>query len=383
MPHPDRIVVQDARQARRARPGPPPRGRRAVAAPTGRGRCRNPRQRSEHGGELAPRGRPARCRAAEPDHLGRLGAQGAQRGGGLRCPPPASAARDGMPRCERSPSVTATSRSRAPDAAEHGYRPPAPSTSSSGCAATITALGTPRGRPARRQEGCAATARQPRSGSRCLARRWGWRRQARSPGGSRARRPLTEPRQVAFGVMLAQVDRQVGDRAGVRLVVTERPRPQRPARPGQHVVAAASVSARTRRARRARRRAGRPGRRRSRRAARRERGPRRAQGDVDGAQVRQRVRADVALGGGASSVRATPRAPPYQQAATPTPPWLNPGRSVYAAGRRRPAGRRPRRSRRPACRFRPSRWRARCPALAQVPSMATANSRVTRRRRPR
>src|SRR3984885_1189451 len=33
-----------------------------------------------------------------------------------------------------------------------------------------------------------------------------------------------------------------------------------------------------------------------------------------------------------SSVRATPRAPPYQQAATPTPPWLNPGRFVYPAG---------------------------------------------------
>src|SRR3984957_11703842 len=39
-------------------------------------------------------------------------------------------------------------------------------------------------------------------------------------------------------------------------------------------------------------------------------------------------RLDAAL----SSVLATPRAPPYQQAATPTPPWLNPGRSVYPPG---------------------------------------------------
>src|ERR1700722_1906238 len=33
-----------------------------------------------------------------------------------------------------------------------------------------------------------------------------------------------------------------------------------------------------------------------------------------------------------SSVRATARAPPYQQAATPPPPWLKPGRSVYPPG---------------------------------------------------
>ncbi|MGH3249140.1 MAG: hypothetical protein ACRDOI_23450, partial [Trebonia sp.] len=29
-----------------------------------------------------------------------------------------------------------------------------------------------------------------------------------------------------------------------------------------------------------------------------------------------------------ASVRATPRAPPYQHAATPAPPWLNHGRPV-------------------------------------------------------
>src|ERR1700722_1423173 len=33
-----------------------------------------------------------------------------------------------------------------------------------------------------------------------------------------------------------------------------------------------------------------------------------------------------------SSVRATARAPPYQQAATPTPPWLNPGLFTYPSG---------------------------------------------------
>ena len=33
-----------------------------------------------------------------------------------------------------------------------------------------------------------------------------------------------------------------------------------------------------------------------------------------------------------SSVRPTARAPPYQQAATPAPPWLKPGLLTYPPG---------------------------------------------------
>ena len=44
---------------------------------------------------------------------------------------------------------------------------------------------------------------------------------------------LAQPGQVPFGVVLAQVDGEVGDRPGVRLVVAERPGPQGPAGPGQ------------------------------------------------------------------------------------------------------------------------------------------------------
>jgi hypothetical protein len=48
--------------------------------------------------------------------------------------------------------------------------------------------------------------------------------------------------------------------------------------------------------------------------------------------MRERVGADVTLGRGGQQCPRHPAALPYQQAATPTPPWLNPGLFVYASG---------------------------------------------------
>ena len=146
-----------------------------------------------------------------------------------------------------------------------------------------------------------AAARQPRCPRLCPARRSGC---GTAAGRLTTRLPcsatqLAKQRQVTLGVMLAQVDGEIGDRAGVRFVVAERSGAQRPAGPGQHVGGD--------------RLGQRPDPQRSQRAlavpvagvrvdlVRRlpQRVPRRAQREVDGPQVRERVRADVAFGRGA------------------------------------------------------------------------------------
>ena len=378
MPHPDREVVQRPGGRPGARPGRPPRGRGACRGPTGRGTGRSRRRAGPAPPRARPRGRPAPL-SGRPSRITSAAraprARSAAAVSAVRRR--ASAAGEAWPRCERSPSVTATSRSRAREAASIDISPPAPSTSSSGCAATMTALVTP------------ASPASPAPGS-VLSHGQAAQDRSSVPGASIGCGPaapahhaapllghqLAEPRQVALRVMLAQVDGEVGDRAGVRLVVAERPGAQRPARPGQHVggdrlgqrphpqcpqraLAAQVAGVRVDLVRRLA-----------------ERGPRRAQRDVDGAQVRQRVRADVTLGGGGQQRRG--------HAARPAvPAGRHPGAAVAEPRPARVPARRPDRlrresrgSRRPACRCPPSRWRASCPRCGSRSSMATANSRA-------
>jgi hypothetical protein len=133
--------------------------------------------------------------------------------------------------------------------------------------------------------------------------------------------------EIAFGMVLAQVHRQVRDPARMRLVMAqgtgterathpvhdlggrrldERAHPQGP----QAAAVLAVIGVRVDLSGGS--------------VKRRLRG---RQGKIDGAEMRQGVRATSRRAAAASSVRPTPRAPPYQQAATPAPPWAKPGRS--------------------------------------------------------
>ena len=125
--------------------------------------------------------------------------------------------------------MTAIRRSRAPAAASIAIMPPTPSTSSSGCAATTATLGQDE------RVGCRQLPQlRPRVPSACSAvpgasmRFGGGRAHHAAP---RLGHQAAELGQVALGMMLAEVDGQVGDPAGVRLVVAQRARPERPADP--------------------------------------------------------------------------------------------------------------------------------------------------------
>ena len=185
VPHPHR--VQEQPRARAAGPrGRRPRGRRARRLlPRRQAERRNRRpavpQRSRRVSGFP--GTPARSRAGlagAPRHAAEVRVR--QRRGPLRRTGGATSAAGiaAWPRCEASPSVTAISRSREPAEASRERTPPAPRTSSSGCAARITTLvqtaafstGDRRSRPA-------GGARPPR-GARRLDR----------PGGSRCTGPV-------------------------------------------------------------------------------------------------------------------------------------------------------------------------------------------------
>ena len=216
-------------------------------------------------------------------------------------------------------------------------RPPVPGTSSSGCAATMTAL----------RASASADRPVPSSPAPSSVLSHGQAAQDRSsvPGASigcapevrltrspRARRPAGRavPGRARHG---AGVGRPSGLRP--RGSAPRRGRAARPpsARPVlvRTSVAAASVSARTR-------------------IARRGPSPRSSPGSVSissaawlsAAHTVRSARSTAPrcasacgltsrLDAADSSARATSRAPPYQQAATPTPPWLNPGLFVYAS----------------------------------------------------
>ena len=238
--------------------------------------------------------------------------------------------------CDASPSVTAISRSRAPAAASMAIVPPTPRTSSSGWAATITALGQPSGSAAGR---CFSPAQSSQASSAVPGRsiRFGATRRGATTW-CRDGHERAELGQVALGVMLPQVHGEIRDPAGMRLVVAQRARPERAAHPvhdlGGHGLdqrtepegpqSAAALPVGRVRVDLGRRRV--------------ERRPRRMQGDVDRAEVGQGVRPYVTFGRGGQQR-------PPDAAGPAVPACGHPGTAVrearpvgVAARVRRPAG---------------------------------------------
>ena len=140
--------------------------------------------------------------------------------------------RGGCPRRRwRTRTPTGTSASRRVAA-----RPPAPSDSSSGWAHTTTTRSTPRRLAEERWAGGEACPRHtsagvpgPRAMKVCA-----WVTRVHPVPVFKDHRALT--REVALGVVLAQVDRQVGDASRVRLVAGQRARAEGVPEPGEDLV---------------------------------------------------------------------------------------------------------------------------------------------------
>ena len=226
--------------------------------------------------------------------------------------------------------VATTTVTGTPRAAASAISPPAPSDSSSGCAATTIN----RRRPARSSGRSRSSS--PDVGPRRLCGAWIPMIEASGRRGRAHLDPLREVehgasqrRLVPLGMVLPQVQLQVGDPPGMSLVPGQRRRPQRVADP---------LDARPRRRGRRPRAPGRPatrppGRRHGRRRPATAASASTQRAPVRTASTAPRCMAAIWSGSlmlnASRMVLARPTAPPYQHAATPMPPQAKPGRRRY------------------------------------------------------